>query len=185
MRPEQMLLVLDEVLAPAPGRGNWHELRTACLLTPDGRRYLSGTGAAFLRQVQAAVQACFDRSLLVLADGAGWIRTFFRDHLAALPQTEMLLEWYHLARKCRDLGARICPDRLRRGRVLRRLLRALWAGNVPRALRLLEAMRRRAVDPQAVDDLSAYLRARAVWIPNYRATAGAPLHRQRAGREGE
>jgi len=102
-----------------------HELRTACLLTSDGRRYLSGTGSLFLRQVQAAVQACCGRSLLVVADGARWIRTFFRDHLATFPRAELLLDWDHLAKKCRDLVARSCPERDRRDPLLRRLLRAL------------------------------------------------------------
>jgi len=97
--PGQMLLVLDEVLTPAPGHGQTNELRTACLLTADGCRYLSGRGIPFLRQVQAAVQTCYDQSLLVVADGAGWIRTFYRDHLAHLPKTELLLDWHHLARQ--------------------------------------------------------------------------------------
>jgi len=45
------------------------------------------------------VQTCCDQSLLVVADGAGWIRTFFRDYLAHLPQAEMVLDWHHLARQ--------------------------------------------------------------------------------------
>jgi hypothetical protein len=97
--PGQMLLVLDEVLTHAPGQGHSQELRTACLLTAHTRRYLSGRGSAFLRQVQAAVFTCFDQSLLVVADGASWIRTFYRDYLAALPQTELLLDWHHRARQ--------------------------------------------------------------------------------------
>ncbi len=92
LAPGEMLLVLDEVLAPAPGPGHSHELRTACLLTADGRRYLSGRGAAFLRQVRAAVQTCVDQSLLVVADGASWIRAFFQEHLARYPQAEMVLD---------------------------------------------------------------------------------------------
>ena len=91
--PGQMLLVLDEVLTPAQEPDTVHELRTACLLTADGRRSLSGTGRPFLRQVTAAVQACCTRSLLVVADGAGWIRSYFRDHLAICPQATMLLDW--------------------------------------------------------------------------------------------
>jgi len=166
--PGQMVLVLDEVLAPAPGRGRFHELRTACLLTADGRRDVSGIGVTFLHQVRAALGACLDRSLLVIADGAGWMRSFFRDHPAALPQSEMLLDGYHLARKCGDLGVRISPNRTRRSALLRRLLRALWAGNVERALTVLKDQRRHAADLQAVDNLSHYLQARAAWIPYYR-----------------
>jgi hypothetical protein len=70
----QTLLVLDEVLTPAPGREQFHELRTAYLATAQGRRYLSGRGYACLRQVHAAVHACVERSLLVVADGPAWIR---------------------------------------------------------------------------------------------------------------
>jgi hypothetical protein len=49
---------------------------------------------ALLRQ-----HAGVDRSLLVVADGAAWIRTFYRDYLARLPQAEMLLDWHHLVRQ--------------------------------------------------------------------------------------
>jgi hypothetical protein len=164
-----MLLVLDEVLTPAPGPGRHHELRTDCLLTTDGRRYLSGRGADFPRQVRAAVQACLDRSLLVVADGASWIRSFFQEHLATYPHAQMVLDWYHLSQKCRDLGTRLCPERERRARLLRRVLRALWRGDVARAQRVLATQRRQGADPEAVEELSAYLQARAPWIPDYRA----------------
>ena len=99
LAPGEMLLVLDEVLTPASGPAQFHDLRTAYLATADGRRYLSGRGAAFLRQVHAAVHACHEQSLLVVADGASWIRTFYRDHLASVPGAQMLLDWHHLARQ--------------------------------------------------------------------------------------
>ncbi len=135
----QMLLVLDEVLTRATDQGQFHELRTACLLTAEGRRYLCGTGAPFLRQVQAVVGACCAQSFLVVADGASWIRTFFQDHVAGAPQAELLLDWCHLAKGCRDLAARIPPERERRRRLVRRLLRALWVGSVPPAVRVRAA----------------------------------------------
>ncbi len=167
--PEQLVLILDEVLTPAPGRDQWHELRTACLLTTAGRRYLSGRGLALLRQVHAAVHACCGPSFLLVADGAAWIRSFYRDYLAHLPGAEMLLDWHHVAQKCRDLASRIYPERSVRARLLGRLFRRLWGGDVTRAVRLLTGQRRQAADPQALDDLITYLRARAEWIPNYRA----------------
>ncbi len=176
LAPGQMLLVLDEVLTPAQEPDTAHELRTACLLTSDGRRYLSGRGTAFLRQVKAAVQACVDRSLLVVADGARWIRAFFRDHLAAYPQAQMLLDWYHLAHKCHELIAPLWPPGERRVGLRRRLLHALWGGNVSRALRILATERRQGADPQAVATLRTYLQDRAAWIPNYCARRRARLY---------
>jgi hypothetical protein len=176
--PGQLVLTLDEVLTPAPGRGQHQELRTACLLSDSRRRYFSGVGLALLRQVHAAVHACHDQSLVVVGDGASWIRTFFRDHLAAFPGAEMVLDWYHLARKCRELAARICPAEAARARLLRRVLRALWGGQVSRARRVLRSIARHGADATAIEEWDTYLQARADWIPNYRRRR---QHRQYSG----
>jgi hypothetical protein len=79
-----------------------------------------------------------------------------------------VLDWYHLAKKCRELARLICPDPAVRLLLLRRLFRWLWAGDVARAVGVLARARSHAADPAAVDDLTAYLEARAEWIPNYR-----------------
>jgi hypothetical protein len=169
LAPGQTLLVLDEVLTRATGRDQFHELRTAYLATADGRRYLSGRGHALLRQVHAAVHACQGHSLLVIGDGASWIRTFYQDYLSATPGAEMVLDWYHLTLKCREAARAIHPTLAPRARVLRRLFRWLWRGEVRRALQVLQRTRPGAADPEAVDSLCAYLQARAAWIPDYRA----------------
>ena len=68
----EVLLTVDEVLTPkTDGTGRW-ELRTAVLATPEGRRYLSGTGAAFLPVVEAMARVAVgeDGRLLLLSDGA-------------------------------------------------------------------------------------------------------------------
>jgi hypothetical protein len=49
------------------------------------------------------------------------------------------------------------------------VVRRLWPGDVPRALRLVAASRAHAQDPHALDTLRRYLQERAAWIPNYRA----------------
>ncbi len=166
--PGQLVLTRDEVLTRAPGRDQHQELRTACLLSSTRRRYFSGVGLTLLRQVHAAVHACHGQSLVVVGDGASWIRTFFRDQLASFPGAEMVLDWYHLARKCRELATRICPEPEARARLLQRLLRALWGGQVCRARRLLRSVARHAADPTAAEELATYLQARAAWIPDYR-----------------
>jgi hypothetical protein len=169
LAPGQVLLMLDEILTPARQPGQFHELRTACLMTADGRRYLSGTGAAFLHQVLAAVLACFDHSLLVIADGARWIRTFYHTHLACLPNTRMVLDWHHLKQKCAEMASRFCAGRAARRHLLRRLYRQLWGGKVSRALGVLARYRPQARNLAALEELQTYLVARAEWIPDYRA----------------
>jgi hypothetical protein len=167
---DEVLLTIDEVLTRrASGQGFW-ELRTAKLVTPAGYRYLSGTGDAFvqvlLRPVLAAVGS--HRALLLISDGARWIRTVFRERLAPLPRSTHLLDWHHLAAKCRDLSSRICRDKEAKGAFLRRLCRRLWAGKVAEAVIWLERYRRRAKHVAVLDELIVYLQARSEWVPNYR-----------------
>ncbi len=109
-----------------------------------------------------------DRSLLGICDGARWIRAFFTERLADLPHLTLLLDWHHLAQKCREFASRLCQGREAKRLFLRRLLRQLWVGNVSGALRFLERYRRQATDAKRLDELIAYLEARREWIPDYR-----------------
>lgn len=169
--PDQVLLTIDEVLTRAPERRRFVELRTASVVTAEGRRYLSGVGPALVRQVQGALPLALapQRSLLLIADGAHWIRTFFVETLADVPDRVMLLDWHHLRQKCVDLSGRICRGRAHKARFLRRLLRYLWCGDVTAARRVLEEERLRAKDHAVVQTLGDYLEARQAYIPNYRA----------------
>lgn len=170
LEPNQVLLTVDEVLTRKPAVGHFLEVRTARLVTEHGSRYLSGAGAAFLQRLHVAVLLCLGplSALLLLADGARWIRTFFTDTLAALAAKTMLLDWQHLKQKWYDLSSRICRGKQAKAQLLRRLYRRLWCGDVPGALAVLEAERSETKNAAKLDELIGYLRARAPWIPNYR-----------------
>lgn len=104
LAPDEVLLTVDEVLTPKrDGTGRW-ELRTAVLATAQGERSLSGTGAAFLPVVQALARVAVgaEGRLLLLSDGARWIRAFFSEQLSTLPGAQHLLDWYHLTRQSRN-----------------------------------------------------------------------------------
>ena len=166
----EVLVTVDEVLTGKPdGEGFW-EVRTAKLVTPAGFRYISGTGESFLQVLVALVWLWLgtDRSLLLISDGARWIRTFFTERLADLARKTMLLDWYHLADKCRVYSSRICHSREAKRLFLRRLSRRLWAGQVSAAVTYLEQYRGQAKNAEALEELIAYLWAREAWIPNYR-----------------
>ncbi len=107
-------------------------------------------------------------SLLLIADGARWIRSFFVETLAALGQKTMLLDWQHLRQKCREMTSRMCRGREAKRQLLQRLYRRLWSGKVAAAIDVLRAYRPLARNEDALDSFISYLEARASWIPNYR-----------------
>ena len=165
-----MLLTVDEVLTRRPEAGHFLELRTARLVTEQGSRYLSGVGVAFLHQLLIVVQLALGtlNSLLLIADGARWIRSFFTDTLSHNSRKTMVLDWYHLRQRCLELSSRICRSKAAKAQLLRRLYRRLWRGDVPGAIAVLEAERGGTKNEAKLEELIGYLRARAPWIPNYR-----------------
>ncbi len=81
---DEVLLLVDEVLTRQPDRHHFWELRTAKLVTRAGYRYVSGTGEPFLALLLALTLVWLgpQGSLLLIADGARWIRRFFEEMLA-------------------------------------------------------------------------------------------------------
>ena len=139
-------------------------------MTAAGYRYVSGVGPAFLQQVRVVVGLALDMfsAMLLIADGARWIRSFFTETLRAVTQKTMILDWHHLRQLCLELASRICRGKAAKAQVLRRLYRRLWRGDVPAAITVLEAQRPEARNEDKLDELIAYLQARSPWIPNYR-----------------
>jgi hypothetical protein len=170
LEEEQVLLTVDEVLTRKPEAGHFLELRTARIMTKHGSRYLSGVGAAFLRHLQVAVLLCLAPrgSLLLIADGARFLRSCFTNTLAMIADKTMILDWHHLKQKCKELSSRIYRGKAAKEHFLRRLYRRLWHGDVPSAIAVLEAERGKSQNEAKLDELIAYLRARQVWIPNER-----------------
>ncbi len=165
----QVRLTVDKVLARKPEVGHFLELRTARIATVDGYRYVTGVGATFLQQLQVTVVVALGvlNSLLLIADGARWIRSFFTDTLAAVSDKTMIFDWHHLKQKCYDLSSRICKGKAAKAQFLRRLYRRLWHGDVVGAIEVVEAERPESKNAANLDELITYLQARQAWIPNY------------------
>ena len=161
---------MDEVLTRQTQAHQFWTLRTARLTTATGTRYLSGRGDDLLRQVQVLTRVCRrpDASLLLIADGARWIRTFFTETLARPPDATMILDWWHVRKKCSDLSSMICAGRTAKRPFLLRLVRCLWRGDVDAALTHLRAFRPKAKNQEKLDELLTYLQERRAYLPNYR-----------------
>ena len=171
LEPDEVLATVDEVLTRKPQKRCFWELRTARIVTPEGTRYLSGTGDSFLLLLSVFLQVCLGthRRLLVLADGARWIRAWYQQFATAWSQSSLLLDWYHLCHKCSEMASLICRGRRAKKPLLKVVIGCLWQGQVAEAITALEAHRPAAKNVEKLDELIGYLHAREPYIPNYRA----------------
>jgi Uncharacterised protein family (UPF0236) len=113
-----------------------------------------------------------DRRLLVLGDGASWIRTWF-ESLGIDPKA-MIVCWWHLRKRCYENLSSAGGPKDRRGVLSQSLLDRLWEGKVEEAIGLLREAMGWVRNPKALEDLIGYLEKRRGYIPDYG-------ERQRAG----
>ena len=170
LRPTDLLIALDGIVVRGRKKGSRLELRVAHLQTTEGHRYVTGTGETFLDKVLAAIQALGgeQRALIMLGDGARWIRDFFETRLAAFPNKELVLDWYHLTKKCKELLSMVTRGRSQRRDCLRQLMPLLWEGKVEAALTFLQGLRPTARRADKLDELIAYVQKHRPYIPNYK-----------------
>ena len=112
------------------------------------------------------------RRLLVLGDGAAWIRTWF-EGLGIAPKA-MIVCWWHLRKRCYEQMSSAGGPKERRRALEKELLGQLWEGKVGAAMDLLRGALEWVKNPQAVEDLIGYLEKRRAFIPDYQ-------ERQRVG----
>src|SRR3954454_9593527 len=134
--------------------------------TPDG--LWSRVGALLLERGVLSG----DRRLLVLGDGASWIRTWF-EGLGISPKA-MIVCWWHLRKRCYESMSAAGGPKDRRRAFEKELLGRLWRGEVDEALELLRGASEWVRTPRGVEDLIGYLEKHRAYIPDYR-------ERQRAG----
>ena len=133
--PGMVLVELDKVKTKAQATTGRKQLVTStALVLVGGHQYLlaDGTSEVLFEQL-AGLLGGLDvldgtRPLLVLADGASWIRNWFEG--LGLAKT-MIVCWYHVTKRCyEDLsGAGFAKER--REEIYRHLLGLLWEGKGP------------------------------------------------------
>ncbi len=115
---------------------------------------------------------CGERRLLVVGDGASWIRTWFEG--LGIDSKAMVLCWWHLRKRCYESMSWAGGPKERRRAFAKELLGQLWRGEVAAAIELLRETLEWVRNPSAVEDLIGYLEKRRAYIPDYQ-------ERQRAG----
>ncbi len=114
-----------------------------------------------------------ERRLLVLGDGAGWIRAWY-EGLAIAPRA-MIVCWWHLRKRCYEQISLAGGPKDQRRALEKGLLSRLWEGDVDAAVKLLRGASGWVRTPKAVDDLVGYLEKRRGFIPDYRERRRAGL----------
>ena len=112
------------------------------------------------------------RRLMVLGDGASWIRTWF-ENLGIDPKA-MIVCWWHLQKRCYENLSSAGGPKDRRQALGQALRDRLWEGKVDEAIALLREAMEWVRNAQALEDLIGYLEKRRAYQPDYG-------DRQRAG----
>jgi len=106
-----------------------------------------------------------ERQLLVLGDGAAWIRTWFES--LGISSKAMVLCWWHLRKRCYESMSSAGGPKDRRRAFEKALLEQLWKGEVDRAISLLREAMEWVRNPASVEELIGYLEKRRAYIPDY------------------
>jgi hypothetical protein len=113
-----------------------------------------------------------ERRLLVLGDGASWIRAWF-EGLGIAPKA-MIVCWWHLRKRCYESMSTAGGPKDRRRAFEKELLGQLWEGKVDAAVEQLRGALAWVRTPKAVEELIGYLEKRRAFLPDYQ-------ERQRVG----
>jgi hypothetical protein len=170
VQPGQIVAATDDVEVRRPERRGKLYIRTARVATREGFRYLSGRGDAVLNQLYLLLLLCDGPHgwITLLGDGARWIRAFFTKRLTDFTHKELVLDWYHLVKKCYEMTSMICRGRKAKAVLMGRLIPRLWRGQVGDAIAQLEAYRPESRNGKKLDELINYLAARTPYIVNYK-----------------
>jgi hypothetical protein len=179
VEPELVIVEPDEVKTKAqPTTGRKEVWTYTAVVLVAGWRYAlaEATAEGLWLQVGALLLElgvlCGERRLLVLGDGASWIRSWF-EGLGIAPKA-MIVCWWHLRKRCYEsMSTAGGPKDLRRA-FEKELLGQLWEGKVDAAVDLLRGALEWVRTPRGVEELIGYLEKRRVHIPDYQ-------QRQRAG----
>jgi hypothetical protein len=114
-----------------------------------------------------------ERRLLVLGDGARWIRAWFEG--LGIDSKAMVLCWWHLRKRCYESMSSAGGPKDRRRALEKELLGRLWVGEVEAAIGLLRGGLEWVRNRSAVEELIGYLERRRAYIPDYQQRQGAGL----------
>ncbi len=84
------------------------------------------------------------------------------------PNMGIILDWYHLVKKCKEQLSMGMKGRDVRNTILKQMMPLLWFGQTDRAIRLLSEIKGTDIkNRSAIEKLKAYLKRNSLYIPCY------------------
>jgi hypothetical protein len=138
----------------------------------QGRRYiLAGYGVATTLRILMALlvhNGCLGYRLQFFTDGQRSLQDAIRRCFAWHPAVALILDWYHLHKKCATQLSLAMTGRTPRNEALKRLLPLLWYGLIDQAIAVIKALDRTHVkNATELDRLIGYLERNRPGIPCY------------------
>lgn len=165
-QPGELLIFIDEILVNNWNTPKYLQHLTGALLTTDGIYYLSGEN--IVKQVEIIVDEIKPEFITVIADGASWItKKIYDGVLKNFDNKKLILDWYHLNKKCKELLSMVCFGKSHKNETLVKLMPLLWNGKVQEALNLLESLQDNCRNEKKLSELIKYITKRQNTIPNY------------------
>jgi hypothetical protein len=128
-----------------------------------GIRKMLGILTAFLLHNDLFENKC----LIFFTDGADDIKNAIRDTFAWRPY-RIILDWYHLKKKCQERLSMAMKGREIRNEVLLKITQFLWLGKVEKAIEYLKMLDDRKIkNKEHIKKLIAYLDRNFSYIPCY------------------
>jgi hypothetical protein len=154
-------------------RGKKKAWTTVAHVQRDGTAYTltAASVPAVLRLVSALLAASgLDRSdLLFFTDGQRSLKDAIFEFWQVRGRVRLVLDWYHLQHKCRELGSLGLRGSIAEKKVhIKQLRRLLWYGLVDRAIAYIDTLPAQAVrKPEVVEQIKGYLERNRFHIPCY------------------
>ena len=137
----------------------------------DTSYIINGQGAVrVLRLVLAFLlhNHLLSHNLIFFVDGYKTLYTAILSAFSWLPSFQIILDWYHLEKRCKEQLSLALKGRTIRNALLAQLLPCLWYGCVDRAIALLQAVEPTQIKDQAtLDTLIGYLERNRPYLPCY------------------
>jgi hypothetical protein len=107
-------------------------------------------------------------NLIFFVDGHKTLYTAIRYAFSWFPPVQIILDWYHLEKRCKEQLSMALKGRAIRNTLLEQLLPCLWHGCVDRAIAVLQAVAPTQIKNQAeLDTLIGYFQRNRPYIPCY------------------